>query len=55
MNRNERYREQNKRIVAWFENRTGLKDVTLSQHMKRIDELLDRLKQLKALYPEVEE
>jgi len=37
----ERSSEQNKRMRDWFEERTGLKGVSLNEHMKKIGEMLN--------------
>tara|TARA_Y100001937_G_scaffold62367_1_gene85550 strand:+ start:37 stop:303 length:267 start_codon:yes stop_codon:yes gene_type:complete len=36
-----RSKKQNERMRKWFEERTGLKDALLIEHMNRIDEMLN--------------
>jgi hypothetical protein len=36
-----RSKKQNERMRKWFEERTGLKDALLIEHMERIDEMLN--------------
>lgn len=36
-----RSKKQNERMRKWFEERTGLKDALLIEHMNRIDEILN--------------
>ena len=36
-----RSKKQNERMRKWFEERTGLKDALLIEHMQRIDEMLN--------------
>ena len=36
-----RSKKQNERMRKWFEERTGLKDALLIEHMNKIDEMLN--------------